>query len=104
MLIALIIKEGDCSDAWKFIARHCATGSYHIKGIYFDKSYSPVAHADSFRTNIDIASMHRLTDSILDVSNEFQNTNVPIHEIFCVSSPPYYLDWLEMYYHNVPLN
>ena len=47
--------------------------------------------------------MHRLTSSILDVSNIFQNTNVPIHERFCASPPPYYLDWFERYYPNVPL-
>ena len=32
-LIAPSIKEGDCSDAWKFVARHCANGISHIKGI-----------------------------------------------------------------------
>ena len=51
-LIASSIKEGDCSDAWKFVARHCANGSYHIKDIDFDQSYSPVAHADFFRINL----------------------------------------------------
>ena len=34
-LIATIIKEGDCSDAWKFVARHCANGISQIKGIDF---------------------------------------------------------------------
>ena len=63
-----------------------------------------MAHVDSFRINIAIASMHRLTYRILDVSNEFQNTNVTIHERVCVSSPPYYLDWFERYYPNVPIN
>ena len=48
--------------------------------------------------------MHRLTAMILDVSNAFQNTTVPIHEIVCVSLPPYYLDWGEISYPNVPLN
>ena len=48
--------------------------------------------------------MHRLTARILDVSNEFQNTNVPINERVCVIPPPYYLDWFEIYYPNVPLN
>ena len=48
--------------------------------------------------------MHRLTASILDVSNVFQNTNFPIHEIICVSPPPFYLDWFEISYPNVPLN
>ena len=48
--------------------------------------------------------MHRLTTRILDVSNAFQNTNVTIHESVCVSPPPYYLDWFEIYYPNVPLN
>ena len=72
-LIAPSIKEGDCSDAWKFVARHCANGSSQIKGIDFDQSYSPVAHAYSFRINISIESMHRLTAIILDVSNAFQN-------------------------------
>ena len=39
----------------------------------------PVAHADSFIINIAIASMHKLTSRILDVSNAFQNTNVPLN-------------------------
>ena len=36
-LIAPSIKEGDCSDAWKFVARHFENGSSRIKGIYFDQ-------------------------------------------------------------------
>ena len=75
-----------------------------IKGIDFYQSYSTVAHADSFIINISIASMHRLTARILDVSNAFQNTNFPIHERVCVSPPPYYIDWFERSYYNVPLN
>ena len=90
-LIAPIIKEGDCSDAWKIVAHHFENGSYHIKGIDFDKSYSPVAHANSSRIKIAIAARHILTTRILDVINEFQNTNVPIHERVCVSPPPYYI-------------
>ena len=70
-----IIKEGDCSDAWKFFSRHCVNGSSKIRGMYFDKSYSQVAHADSFRINIYIVATHRLTASILDVSNVFQKVN-----------------------------
>ena len=63
-----------------------------------------MAHANSFRINISIADICRLTARILDASNAFQNTNVPIHKIFCVSSPPYYLNWFEISYPNVPLN
>ena len=48
--------------------------------------------------------MHRLTAIILYVSNVFKNTNVPINERVCVSPPPYYLDWFERSYPNVPLN
>ena len=48
--------------------------------------------------------MNRLTANILDVSNSFQNTNVPIHEKVCVSPPPYYFNWFERSYPNVPLN
>ena len=48
--------------------------------------------------------MHRLTARISDVSNASQNTNIPINEIICVSKPPYYLDWFERSYPNVPLN
>ena len=103
-LISPSIKKNDCSDAWKFVARHCANRSSRIKGVDFDQSYIPVAHADSFRVNIYIAYMHRLTARILDVSNTFQNTNVPIHERFCVSPPRYYLYWSERSYPNVPLN
>ena len=36
-LIDANIKKGDCSDAYKFVARHCANGSSHIKGIDFDQ-------------------------------------------------------------------
>ena len=63
-----------------------------------------MAHSDSFIINIAIANIHRLTASILDVSNAFQKTKFPIHEIVCVSPPPYYLDWFEISYPNVPLN
>ena len=63
-----------------------------------------MAHTDSFRINISIASIHILTDRILDVINEFQNKNVPIHERVCISPPPYYLNWFETSYPNVPLN
>ena len=103
-LIATNIKECDCSDAWKFVARHCENWSSQIKGIYFDQSYSPVKHADSFRINVAIAYMHIIAARILDVSNAFQNTNAPIHEIVCVSPPHYYLNWFEISYPNVPLN
>ena len=87
-LIAPIIKEGNCSDSCKFFARHFINGSSHIKGIDFDQSYTPVAHTDSFRINIDIAAMHRLTARVLDVSNSFQNTHVPSHERLYSSPPP----------------
>ena len=55
-----------------------------------------MAHSEPFGINIAIVYMHRPIDRILDVSDEFQNTNVPIHEIFCVGPPPYYLDWFEI--------
>ena len=63
-----------------------------------------MAHADSFRINIAIESMHRLTSRILDINNAFQNTNVTNHERVCVIPPPYYLDWFERSHLNVPLN
>ena len=63
-----------------------------------------MAHDESLKSNIAISSMHRLTDRILDVSNAFHNTNVPIHGIVCVGLPPYYLYWFERSSHNVTLN
>ena len=63
-----------------------------------------MAHSYSFRINSAIAYMHRLIARILDVSNAFQNKNVPIYERFCVSPPPYYIDWFEISYPYVPLN
>ena len=45
-LIATSIREGDCSNAWEFVACHCANGISQIKGIDFDQSYSLVAHAE----------------------------------------------------------
>ena len=101
-LIATSIKECDCSDAWNLFACHCENGSFHIN--VFDKSYGLVTHADSLRINIIIAYMHRRNDRSLYVSNEFHNTNVPIHKRVSVSPPPYYLYWFEIAYPNIPLN
>ena len=103
-LIAPSFKECECSDSWEFVARNCANGISQIKGIDFDQSYIPVAYADSFRIKIVIVSMYILTARILDVSNAFKNTNVSIHERVCVIPPPYYIDWFEISYTNVPLN
>ena len=103
-LISPSIKEGNCSDAWKVFAHHCSNGSYQIQGTDVDHSYSPMAHAEYIRINISITDMNILTDKISDISNEFQNTNVSIHEIVCVSPPPYYIDWFDIYQPSVPLN
>ena len=54
--------------------------SSHIQGVDFDQSYSPMVHSESFRINISIVDMHRLSDRFLDVSNDFHYTNVPIRE------------------------
>ena len=86
------------------MASHCANGSSHIQGFGFYQSCSPVSHIDSFRINVSIADIHILTSSILDVSNALRNTNVPIHERFCVGPPHYYMDYFEKYYPNVTLN
>ena len=48
--------------------------------------------------------MHRLIARILYVSNAIKNTNITIHESFCVIPPPYYLDWFERSYLSVPIN
>ena len=103
-IIAPSIKEGGCYDAWKIVARHCATGISHIQGTDFEHLHCPVAHADSLLINIAITAMHKLTDIIMGVSNAFQNKNVPIHERVCVSLPPYYLDWFESSHPNVSIN
>ena len=70
---------------------------------WFDQYYSPVTHAEYFIINIPIVDMHRLTIRILDVSIEFQNMNVPIHERVCVSPPSNYLYRFEKSYPNVTL-
>ena len=77
-LIAPSINERDCSDAWKFVARHFINESSQIQGIDFDQSYSPLEHSESFIINIDIAAMYRLTARILDVRNALKNTNFPL--------------------------
>ena len=63
-----------------------------------------MAHADSFIINTAIASMHTLTARIFDVSNVFQNKNVPVHERVCVIPQPYYFDWFERSNPNVTIN
>ena len=69
--------------ASKLGARHCANGSSHIKGTYFDQHYNIESNADKFRTKISIAAMNRPTYRILDASNSFHNKNVTIHERVC---------------------
>ena len=88
----------------EFLLHDGSNGSSHIKGIGFGQSYITVAHTYSFRINIAITAMHRITVSILYVSNACHNTNVPVHERLCFSPPPYYLDWSEVSYLNVRLN
>ena len=95
-LIVIIITGSDCYDAWNVFERHCANGSSKVPGIDFDQYYSTVSYSDFFRINIAIAAMHRLTARILDVSNEFQNKNVPISDRLCASPPTYFLDWFEI--------
>ena len=48
--------------------------------------------------------MHRLNDRVLDVSNEFQNTQFSICERVYVSPPLYYLELFELSYPHVTLN
>ena len=74
-VVDTIIKELDCSDAWYFVAHYCSK----IQDVEYDKSYSSVSHADSFRINIDLTDMNRITDRIMDISNGLHNINVPIH-------------------------
>ena len=71
---------------------------------WFYLPYSPVVYSYYIRINISIGTTNRPTAWILDSRNAFHNTNVPIHEIFCVSTPPYYLDWFLISHPNVPLN
>ena len=63
-----------------------------------------MAHTESFRIKIAITAIHILSARILDVSNAFKNTHVPIHERVCVSPPTYYIDRFEISYSDVPLN
>ena len=63
-----------------------------------------MTHADSFIINIPILAMHRLNSRISDVINALHNENVLINERVCVSPPPYYIDWFEIFYPYVPLN
>ena len=63
-----------------------------------------MANNNSFRINIAITAIHKLTDRILDVGNAFQNTIFSIYKILYVITPPYYLEWFEKYHPNVPLN
>ena len=54
-------------------------GVLRFKVLVFDQFYSPMEHYDSFRINIAIADMHRLTAILLYFRNAFQNTNGTIH-------------------------
>ena len=80
--IAPSIKQVDCSDEWKFTTHHCVNGSSHIQGIDIDQSYIPLSNSYSFIINIAISYMHRLTTNILDVSNTFHITHLPLMKQF----------------------
>ena len=103
-LISTSIMECECSYAWKFVALPCANGSSWIQGVDFYHHYSPVSHAEYFRTNISIPAMNRPTARILDANNDSQYIHFPINERVCFITPPYYLDWFEKAYLNVPVN
>ena len=103
-LIDTFIKECDCYDAQKLFAQHCGNGSSQIQGIDFYQYHITVANTESFRINIVIVAIHILTAITLDVFKSLHYTNFPTNERVCVSPPPYYLDWYEKYYPNVPLN
>ena len=45
-LIALIIKEGDCSDAHKFVAHHCENCISKIQVVGVGQYYITMAHAE----------------------------------------------------------
>ena len=75
-----------------------------IQVVDINQPYSTFYHADYLRININITDMHRLTASIWDVSNDFQNKYFPINEIVYVSIPPYNMDYFEQYYPNFLLN
>ena len=74
------------------------------QSLWFYQPNSPVSYSDLFGVNIPIAPMHRITTIILDVSNDFHNTDYPIHERVFVILQPYYLDWFEKTYPYIPLN
>ena len=57
----------------------CLNGSYHIQGVDFYQYYITVSHSDFIIINIAIASLHRLTSEVLDISNTFHNTSFPIN-------------------------
>ena len=63
-----------------------------------------MAHADSFRINISVAAMHRLTKRTLYVINAVQNINVTINEIFFVITTPYFMEWFEKHHPIIPIN
>ena len=86
------------------VPMHVNSPLCRVQGIDFDPSYSTMEHAASFIINIDIVDMHRINSRILDVNNDFQNTNVTINERVYVTPPPYYMDWFGFLNPNVHLN
>ena len=66
------IKQVECSDACKFVARHCAKVISQVKELDFDKSYGTAPHAYSFCINIAIVVIYRLTARVLGVRNDFK--------------------------------
>ena len=63
--------KGDYSDAWKKFARHCADAIYHIEGICVYQYYGTVERIYSFRINISIADVYRISTRIVYVRNFF---------------------------------
>ena len=72
-----------------------SNGSSQIQGVDFDQSYRTVTHYYPFTINIYISALHNLDANIVDVINYSHNKKYLIHEIFCDSPLPYYLDYFE---------
>ena len=97
------VKEMTEKYMWDLYYRHCANGSVQIKGIDFFTSYSAIVTTDSVRVCLAFRASMNMLVFALDIGNAFQNTLVRVLQRIYVRCPPFYFEWFQTTYPNMPL-
>lgn len=87
--IGFKVKPTYIDNYYNLSSRICLNSALMIKGIYFNKSYSPVIHVDTLCLIIAIGSSNKYIFLLGDIMNSFQQT-IDIKECLYINLLPFY--------------